>query len=56
MNRLENIKVNSDTCKASCSFLAVGKALNLLRNKHNTEYFSLVDLTSYESIKCSQEK
>ena len=29
---------------------------NMLGNKHNTEYFSLVDLTCYESIKCSQEK
>ena len=28
----------------------------VLGNKHNTEYFSLVDLTCYESIKCSQEK
>ena len=32
------------------------KGSMVLGNKHNTEYFSLVDLTCYESIKCSQEK
>ena len=56
MHCIETVKLSIIWNGKNLEWFKPTRGIRLLGNKHNTEYFSLVDLTCYESIKMQPRK